>query len=328
MEKKQRVQIILLTLFLIISIIFIGIMAFFMYKLYNDNLSLNASVKDLDNKLSNSNNSVFEDNTSNKSEEKDQSEVLNIDSLFVRKLYNYVAKYNYYEELVPYQSKKITEKELTNRLKLLTIFNNLEKNYATRVEYIYENEYEPRREHIIYSENIIEEQAAEIFGKDVKIKHEDANPYDGHSIIYKNNEYDSFDYNGGGGTLWSNCNVLISAEKDKDGTIYLYDKYIHLVELDDSEYKREDGSWGNAYDIFSSSDRSEKLASKIDFMKDSIKNQIYDGLDNIKLGTIQYDKKYLENIEKYLGKDLPTFKHTYKQNSDGTYYWYSTEPVK
>ena len=35
----------------------------------------------------------------------------------------------------------------------------------------------------------------------------------------------------------------------------------------------------------------------------------------------------LESASLASGK-VPLYKHTYKKNSDGSYYWYSVEPVK
>ena len=58
----------------------------------------------------------------------------------------------------------------------------------------------------------------------------------------------------------------------------------------------------------------------IDSEKERLRKNIYPDADNNEI--------YIQNIEKYLGKELTTYKHTYKQNSDGTYYWYSTEPMK
>ena len=326
MEEKQGIKISLSTFFLILAILVIIVMAFFMYKIYNKNLLLDKSINELNDKISNTNslNNVVSDN-SEQVENKDnyKLETLDTKSDLIKKLYNYVSKFSYYDELIAYQSKKVTEKDLANSLKLLTVFNNLDKNDATRIDYQYENEYIPKREHIIYSKNIIENKASEIFGNEVTIEHQNASPYDGHSIIYKNNEYDSFDYEGGGGVPWeSSMSILVSAEKDNQGTIYIYDKYIHLVEVEN--IKSDGTNWAGSYDIYTSSDKTEKLASKVDFEE----NNIYDGLEDIGSGSEQWNTIYIQNIEKYLGKKLTTYKHTYKQNSDGTYYWYSTEPIK
>lgn len=319
MEKNQG-KINLSTVFLILSIVIIIIMGLFMYNLYKGKLSSDNSIKELNDKISTLENS----NTQDKNEEQNTNklESLDIKSDYVRKLYNYVAKFSYYDELIAYQSGKITEKDMTNHLKLLTIFNNLEESDATRIEYQSENEYAQKRKHIIYSKDIIENKAKEIFGNEVKIIHENASPYDGYTIKYQNNEYDCYDYEGGGAVPWEYSeSLLTSAEKDDAGTIYIYDKYVHLYEVDNIQ---SDGTnIADSYDIYSSSDKKEKLASKVDF----VKNHIYDDLKYIDSESEQYNSTYIQNIEKYLGKELTKYKHTYKQNSDGTYYWYSTEPI-
>ena len=85
---------------------------------------------------------MFKKRLTNKDEEQNTNklETLNTDSDLVKKLYNYVAKFSYYDELIAYQSEKVTEKNMNNSLKLLTVFNNLGENEATRVEYKYESE--------------------------------------------------------------------------------------------------------------------------------------------------------------------------------------------
>ena len=314
MEEKKKPN---LSILFIIAIIIIIIMGLFIYKLYNDKISMKNSIEELNDKISKIDGANIQEETTNKNEKQNTNklETLNTDSDLVKKLYNYVAKFSYYDELIAYQSEKVTEKNMNNSLKLLTVFNNLGKNDATRVEYKYESEEIPKREHIIYAKDVVENKAKEIFGKDVKIVHQDASPYDSQAIKYQNDEYDSYEYEGGGCVPWEgSVNLLISAEKDNTGTIYIYDKYVHLVEV---ENLKEDGTnIAGTYDIYTSSDKKEKLASKVDFNE----KNIYPDADNNEI--------YIQNIEKYLGKELTTYKHTYKQNSDGTYYWYSTEPMK
>lgn len=302
MGENKVTKISLSTFLLILSLIVIIVMGIFMYKFYNEKTEATKKSAELQTQSE-----ILKDEINN-----NKIETLDIKSDKIKKLYNYVSKFSYYDELIAYQSKKVTEKDLANSLKLLTIFNNLDKDDATRIEYKYENEYIPKREHVIYSKKIIDDKATEIFGNNVTIIHEDASPYDGHSIIYKNNEYDSFDYEGGGAVPWeSSVNILISAEKDYDGTIYIYDKYIHIT--DDSFY--------------TSSDKQYLLISNFDYNKQE-KNNFYEGLENIGAGSEEWIKIYIQNIEKYLGKELTKYKHTYKQNQDGEYYWYSTEPIQ
>ena len=148
MEEKKKTN--LSILFIIIAIIIIIIMGLFIYKLYNDKISMKNSIEELNDKISKIGGANVQEETTNK------LETLNTDSDLVKKLYNYVAKFSYYDELIAYQSEKVTEKNMNNSLKLLTVFNNLGKNDATRVEYKYESEEIPKREHIIYAKDVVE----------------------------------------------------------------------------------------------------------------------------------------------------------------------------
>lgn len=302
MDEKKEIKISLSTFLLILALLVIVVMAFFMYQLYNDKEIANNKVSAL--------NSVSENATAgDDNQDSNNAIALDIESSLVKKLYNYVEKFNCYKETLVYQSNKVTENDLTNQLKLLTIFDNLDENDVSRTEYRYENEYITSNEHRIYSKDTIEKRAKEIFGENVSITHESFEPIFGESVVFANNEYDRYSYQGGGGTPWeSSANILVSAEKYEDGTICIYDKYVHLVEVNGS------------YDIYSSSDKKEKLASNVD---STIIHGSVEGTQSSDL-----EKQRIQNVEKYLGKELPTYKHTFKQNSDGTYYWYSTEQTK
>ena len=185
MEEKKKPN---LSILFIIAIIIIIIMGLFIYKLYNDKISMKNSIEELNDKISKIDGANIQEETTNKNEKQNTNklETLNTDSDLVKRLYNYVAKFSYYDELIAYQSEKVTEKNMNNSLKLLTVFNNLGKNDATRVEYKYESEEIPKREHIIYAKDVVENKAKEIFGKDVKIVHQDASPYDSQEIKYQN----------------------------------------------------------------------------------------------------------------------------------------------
>lgn len=61
--------------------------------------------------------------------------------------------------------------------------------------------------------------------------------------------------------------------------------------------------------------------------------RIYNGSELIKEYTFNGDQtiSFEEQAEEYIKnniKDFNTYKHTFKKNSNNTYYWYSTEIVK
>ena len=232
---------------------------------------------------------------------------LDIESEEVKNLYKYIMKINTNQEELVYRSTKVTEKDLNNQLKLMTIFENVDESDASEIKMLTdENGYEV--EHTYYTKETIEEVAKKVFGDDVTITHESCESFFASARDYKDGVYDCYEYEGGGGVLWeASTSKLISAEQSGD-EIYIYDKYVHLIEV---ENIIDGTNYAGTYDIYEASDRQVKMAERVDFSA----NNLYDG-----------DK--IDNIENYLGRKLTTFKHTYKKNADGQYYWYSTEPVK
>lgn len=232
---------------------------------------------------------------------------LDIESEEVKNLYKYIMKINTNQEELVYRSTKVTEKDLNNQLKLMTIFENVDESDASEIKMLTdENGYEV--EHTYYTKETIEEVAKKVFGDDVTITHESCESIFASARDYKDGVYDCYEYEGGGGVLWeASTSKLISAEQSGD-EIYIYDKYVHLIEV---ENIIDGTNYAGTYDIYEASDRQVKMAERVDFSA----NNLYDG-----------DK--IDNIENYLGRKLTTFKHTYKKNAEGQYYWYSTEPVK
>lgn len=232
---------------------------------------------------------------------------LDIESEEVKNLYKYIMKINTNQEELVYRSTKVTEKNLNNQLKLMTIFENVDESDASEIKMLTdENGYEV--EHTYYTKETIEEVAKKVFGDDVTITHESCESIFASARDYKDGVYDCYEYEGGGGVLWeASTSKLISAEQSGD-EIYIYDKYVHLIEV---ENIIDGTNYAGTYDIYEASDRQVKMAERVDFSA----NNLYDG-----------DK--IDNIENYLGRKLTTFKHTYKKNAEGQYYWYSTEPVK
>ena len=248
----------------------------------------------------------------NENENKTQAvEELSTDDEMVQKLYNYIRDINYYEEKIMYQDRKILLDDLSNQLKLLTIFDNLDKSESEQEEAFID---EAEQEHVFFSEEVVLEKARKIFGNDVEIVNEDVLPWPGSNIIYKNGRYECFESDGGGGIPWeSSFAVIEKAEKDNNH-IYIYDKYVHLVERDD--IKDEDGNViAGYYDIYADSGREKLLAEKVNFSE----NGLFENLDN--------KEKQMEDINNYLENKLTTYKHTFNKSDDGSFYWYSTEPI-
>lgn len=103
---------------------------------------------------------------------------------------------------------------------------------------------------------------------------------------------------------------LIKAEQQGE-YIYLYDNYLYM----------EMNSLSDDFDcIYATFDKTIKLTSILDSFGDESSitpNDIYD-YDYI-------DGTLVSNASEILKMPLPIYKHTYKKNIDGSYYWVSTE---
>lgn len=190
-------------------------------------------------------------------------ETLDISSDLVQKLYNYILKKSDYEENLVYLDKKVTNETIDNKLKLMTVFTNLE--YSDIYETTTENEYGMSITHTLFKNESVEKKAKEIFGPSVSIVHESCPIYFTEAIDYKNGIYDCYSYQGGGITPWESSSFELKKAEQQENEIYIYDTYTHV---------HED----------------------------------------------------LENIEKTT-TNKGFYKHTFMKNSDGSYYWYCTEPI-
>lgn len=246
---------------------------------------------------------------------------INADSKKVQNLYSYIEKLNYYEEELVYKTNKVELKDVSNQLKLLTVFSNLTEDDATE-EYLHYSEIYPEgNQHLIYSKEVVENRAKEIFGPNAKITHENASPYDSYTREYINGSYDCYSYEGGGDTPWSSSfSAILKAEESSD-KLYIYDRYVHLVVVADI---REDGiNYGWSYDIFTASDRKQKIATKLNLESLGYYNDISEGLSENERNNILLDR-----INTYLRGGIQTYKHTFEKDKNGNYYWVSTEPVE
>lgn len=259
---------------------------------------------------------------------------LDIDSQQVEQLYKYILKLNYHHEILVYQENKVTHNNIDNQLKLLTIFDNLDENQAQKVkvdddtivleedgnlcEHFYTKDENGSAYQYLYTKEIVEAKAKEIFGENATVVHENCSPYAGYMRSYKDGIYTCFSYQGGGDTPWSSSqNILLKAETDGNN-IYLYDTYIHLVSVDN--IKNGVNRLGT-YNIYATSDRKISIAEKVDLEEKGV----YEGTKN--LSEYAYEAKYINNLLNIIDNKNKTFKHTFSKDSNGNYYWVSTEIV-
>ena len=157
---------------------------------------------------------------------------------------------------------------------------------------------------------LMEQTVKRIYGKNATITHEEFDFFGGVASCsigeYNNVDMYHYSYGGGGGPYYeTNVQELVSAVK-VNNEIYLYDRNLYLV---------EDIADGN----------KEKSGYNFDFYDCCEKNNL------VKHFFVSYDEYTAitkENLIEVVKDVMKSYKHTFKQAEDGTYYWYSTEPVE
>lgn len=243
---------------------------------------------------------------------------LDINSELVKDLHSKVLKFNNIydfssdEDYSFYKDKKITVNDLTNTEKVIAVIQYLEENnYGTKIELAKLNqetlkqltmyvppEYEGPVYGEVYDANILKSGLKLVFGDNAKIEwfSFDNNCAVAHDFI--DGKYYKYVYPGGGyGYRKYGCSKIEKAIQDGE-YIYVYDKFIYAEDFVAEDYMK----------YYANSAKTSVIAtSNIDYGADAL-NIVYS--DNL--------------ISKYEDK-LNTYKHTFKKNSDGEYYWISTE---
>lgn len=268
-QKKEPINLKFTIVILLFILLIIAVSGVFLYhinksiiKYEDDTTTTNNNILDKTDVPINTN-SISNTTTSKQDVAVPKVETLDISSDLVQKLYNYILKKSDYEENLVYSYKKVTNETIDNKLKLMTVFTNLE--YSDIYETTTKNEYGVPITHTLFKNETVEKKAKEIFGPSVSIVHESCPIYFTEAIDYKNGIYDCYSYQGGGITPWESSSFELKKAEQKENEIYIYDTYTHV---------HED----------------------------------------------------LENMEKTT-TNKGFYKHTFIKNSDGSYYWYCTEPI-
>jgi len=246
---------------------------------------------------------------------------IDINSELVKELYSKVLKSNYIyaddfdEEYSFYKDEKVTVNNLTNTEKVIAVLQYLEENnYGTKIELAKLNQeilnrlnmYVPAElEGPVYGEvydvNVLEKATKLIFGENIQIDGFSFTNYCAVAHDYIDGNYYHYMYPGGGGQSCEYGYSKIERVQEEGDYIYIYDKFIYA---DDKL-----NAFGFA-EYFKNSSKSVSIG-------------VAEEWDEIEIGTsdpIQINKL----ISKYEDK-LNTYKHTFKKNVDGEYYWVSTE---
>ena len=307
MEKKENDMMSVLIKVVFVAIIFlfivmIGLLIYYLNTKKSDNnvvanneksnvVELNTSTKNEVNNNKNSSNN----NNNNKSAKPNNKQDITT-------LYNYVYKGSY--EKVVYQSYKVTNENIDNTTKLLTIFNNLSKAEADEKEenteylksidsnaeigdedkYIYK-----------YKKEKVEQKLNEIFGPDATIEHASFSAQAKIKVDYKNGIYSWYKHTGSGYNTGSYFYKMIKSNKEGNN-LYIYDKYVY------GEVGSKDNDGNYYYNLYETPSKEKEIEK------------------NVKV-----DKNDIGSIMKTYGDKIKTFKHTYVTDSNGNYYWVSTE---
>lgn len=312
MSEKKEITLSLSTVFLIIAIILIVIMGIIIFYLYNTNQKLSTKTEETNSTMSSFENSVESTNNisntpdTNSTIIQNQVEELDINDATVKKLYNYVLKCddfdgcfadsNNSEPASFYKSSKTTYSSLSDIEKVLTTLKNysdaeIKSTNKSQVKNIIDVTH--AHDSIKIYENF-NAKVKEIFNQsDIK-----GESYTGlaEQLEYKNGCYYLLGFDGGGlGTTRTAYSKIQKAEKNQE-FLYIYDKYIYI---DSWNYYVNEGD--QKVHVYTESDE---------------KNDI---------GTEKEDPDKIENLYNKYENKLKTYKHTFKQNEDGSYYWVSSE---
>ncbi|MBO5037183.1 MAG: hypothetical protein J6D42_08910 [Clostridia bacterium] len=211
---------------------------------------------------------------------------------------------NYYF-LNTYRTYRVTEKELANHHKLYAIFAPIEADEIKQT-WAYEQIDEPTEDYdgrVCYLETEqVEQMARDLFGKDVKLTHEQPlAPDDKFLPSFNNGRYEWRDPNRGGEIPICWFCVPDSAEKSENYLV-IYDKYFNATIINrESALFYGDSEFVNSIEI-----------------PDEYKPNEFNSLE-----LINFDK-YDEVV---LNFGAP-YKHTFKLAEDGTYFWVSSEPIE
>lgn len=240
---------------------------------------------------------------------------LNVEGDFITLLYGKLTTYNSFLPLV-YNVEKTTFDSLSDNNKLLYTLSNSKsiKMSLRQVASKLDNKMTyTEQEMSNYSADKIEIKDASkkyksIYGADKEIPLIDADTGMGYVYEYvpEDNCFYGHSYMGGGGSSFSYKTNITKCEANEDGTeVYIYEDFIAMNQTKSS-------SEGNLWTLYTDSGQSN-------IVKDDI-------LETYSNGNSLFENMSKEEfLNKYLETNGVNYKHTFKLDDDGNYYWYSTE---
>lgn len=258
-----------------------------------------------------------DDNKTNDTKEvkEEKLESLDVNSELVTNLLSYIPGKNMVfdtiklnEERSIYLDKKVTISDMKDAVILYTVVNNGLSNkgriYDDETMEVYEEGYVDENGSTIcdwcaYSGELVQNKVRELYGDFSKVDNQDFSYYE-ESCRYSEAKDYYYCENGGGGPRPDNITKVYKAE-ESDDAIYIYEKYLFLS----NDWDEDDITilsrtlWDNIL-----------MQNKIDSWNK------------------EEDTKTTEEIMTKYESQASLYKHTFKKNKDGNYYYYSTEPIK
>ncbi len=155
--------------------------------------------------------------------------------------------------------------------------------------------------------NDVSKKYKRVFGVDKEVSKNDCGNHAGY--VYEYNEEDKcfygHTYPGGGSSGFNYSRKIIKCESNEDQTeIYIYDKFVCSNHVDSDKN-------GNLYSFYGTIDET-------DVIKERIREE---------QGLLYEGKTMDQMLSDLLDTDGREYKHTFKLDSAGNYYWYSSEKV-
>ena len=254
---------------------------------------------------------------------------LNINGEFVKSLYEKIpAFYRGYE---PYYSGVTKYEDISDNTRLLYILLTLDENndyksivgdesVLSKLDNKMMGVDGPIKEAKKFDFSKVEKLYKSVFGSSNNVPLIDAET--GMGLVYEYVEEDNCFYGhfyaGGGGSAFVPFSKIKECEQNEDGTeVYIYDNFIAF----DMEQNLDGGE--NPFALYKSADTyyngNQNKMQKIVDLKVT-------GFDEATGESIYNDKPLNTIIEEYQDQ-AGRFKHTFKLDKDGNYYWYSSEQV-
>lgn len=290
MENKEPKTIRLTTVVLLLIILVLAVALVLMYIYYNSDTKMETIA------ATNTNNSMTLSVTN--ADENGKKE-LDINDSMVQKLYEYIPDEVDYDDSEnrlknAYQSKKVTIDDLDDELVLGHAFANIEIPVNERIAI---DETTPVTAWYKAKPNRLQDMIKQMYNTEFENK---GFVLKGTYGSYEDGMY-TFSFGGGGNQYESGVQNIEEAYEEND-ELYIIDSYLWY-----SSEHSEDGSNSEILKVYNPANN--------DYI---IKREVISEIDLLEKEDIYVKENYFS--------EAPKYKHTFKKNDAGEYYWYSSEP--